>query len=577
MLTLLTLLLLTPAPASATVYVDVVPYVDSDAWSGEHVTALRDFLSWCGERGVKVAVFHYNLCERTAPGITRVIREFADQDVVTLVGLHTVSHSLGNLPVSVQYLELKYNAEFLKENVQVNVDDRVLSVPYWVLSPRTLRACALYGVRVIVSGNSPATLSANHDPVWDKLTFPAPYMVPGRFEVNGTTIYHLPAAIYSELANAAASRNATIGDLLRDAVRSLLDSGLVPTDRDARLTLAVLVHPWELADDSVLNGVKQLLSQVASGELNFNYKGTSVRFRLADPRRVVDDLLSGRFKGPVVSLPEPEYRRVLQSKGFDPWWKLSERYSDKSDLVRTWREAVQTLESVDAELLALLRAGRVDERLDELLRRLAEVAVDEAELNSMIKHWDVNAAALSIQRFASVSDEVYAEVTVRFSELVEDELNEVKAAEAEVEELRKERSKIENDINSLKEKISDVSSEVSSMQRDLKSLAGKVSDLEHEIKSVEEHLSVQSKAENDTDTSPEAQAPLGDRSGSEREKEPIYAVTLLAAVLWGLGPCRWRRGSSCGCWSARWRWPTPGSSGSVETPPAASWGGSWRS
>ncbi|WP_456466440.1 hypothetical protein, partial [Methanopyrus sp.] len=62
MLTLLTLLLLTPAPASATVYVDVVPYVDSDAWSGEHVTALRDFLSWCGERGVKVAVFHYNFC-----------------------------------------------------------------------------------------------------------------------------------------------------------------------------------------------------------------------------------------------------------------------------------------------------------------------------------------------------------------------------------------------------------------------------------------------------------------------------------------------------------------------------------
>ncbi|MHC1580909.1 MAG: hypothetical protein ACXQTC_04360, partial [Methanopyraceae archaeon] len=560
-----------------TVYVDVVPYVDSDAWSGEHVTALRDFLSWCGERGVKVAIFHYNFCERTAPGITQVIREFANQGVVTLVGLHTVSHSLGNLPVSVQYLELKYNAEFLKENVQVSVDDRVLSVPYWVLSPRTLRACALYGVRVIVSGNSPATLSANHDPVWDKLTFPAPYMVPGKFEVNGTTIYHLPAVTYSELANTASSRNTTIGDLLRDAVRSLLDSGLVPTDRDARLTLAVLVHPWELADDSVLNGLKQLLSQVASRELNFNYKGTSVRFRLADPRRVVDDLLSGRFEGPVVSLPEPEYRRVLQSKGFDPWWKLSERYPDKSDLVRIWREAVQTLESVDAELLALMRAGRVDERLDALLRRLAEAAVDEVELNSMIKHWDANAAALSIQRFAGISNEVYAEVTVRFSELIKDVSNGVRLAETEIEEMVKEESKIKNDVDSLRKELSGVSGEVSSMRRDLKSLASRVSDLEHKIKSVEEHLSVQSKEENDTGTGPETRTPRGDRSGSKREKVPIYAVTLLAAVLWGLGPCRWRRGSSCGCWSARWRWPTPGSSGSVETPPAASWEGSWRS
>ncbi|MEO2242026.1 MAG: hypothetical protein ABGY09_08180, partial [Euryarchaeota archaeon] len=64
MLTLLALLLLTPAPASATVYVDVVPYVDSDAWSGEHVAALRDFLSWCERHRVRVAVFHYNLCER---------------------------------------------------------------------------------------------------------------------------------------------------------------------------------------------------------------------------------------------------------------------------------------------------------------------------------------------------------------------------------------------------------------------------------------------------------------------------------------------------------------------------------
>ncbi|MEO2241157.1 MAG: hypothetical protein ABGY09_03710, partial [Euryarchaeota archaeon] len=253
--------------------------------------------------------------------------------------------------------------------------------------------------------------------------------------------------------------------------------------------------------------------------------------------------LNGKFEGPIVSLPEPEYRRVLQSKGFDPWWKLSERYPDRSDLVRTWREAVQTLESVDAELLALLREGRVDKDLDALLRRLAETAVDEAGLNSLIKYWDANAAALSIQRFASVSNTVYAEVVVRFSRLIENMTNKTSELEEEIKRVGEEILSIKSDINSLRERISGIDGKVSLMRKDLESLVDRLSHLENKIKLVEERLNIQGKARNNQDTNPEVRTSRDDHG----EKGPVHAIAPLVLIPWGLCSCRWRRGSSCGC------------------------------
>ncbi len=529
-------LILALAPASATVHVDVFPCLDSDAWSEEHVQALRTFLEWCADHGVKVAVFHYNTCEEAAPGITQVIREFAGQGVITLVGLHSTSHSMGDLPVSVQYLELKYNAEFLRESVGINVNDRVLSVPYWVFSPRTLEACALFGVRVIVSGNGPNTLSPEHDRVWDKVSFPGQLMIPGKFTVGGEVIYHLPVVSYPSLAAQSAALGTTVGEVLRRAVESLIENGLVPTDRDVRLTLAVLVHPWELADSGTLEGIEGLLEQVSSGALDFACNGVPVVFRLADPAKVVEDLEEGRFEGPVVSLPSPDYRYVLLSKGYKPWWELLRQCSSDENVIhviRTWREAVQTLECVDAELLTLLRAGRT-EGLDTLLREVAETAADEAELYNMVKNWDPAGAKRAVERFREVADRLYSAVVRTFADFLLGLSRELEG----VRELRGLVSDVAGSVEELRARAEAVEAEVTDLRREVDSLRGELEErtsrLEGRVKDVEERLS---ELENEIRGSEQGRESPGERGG----RAPVVAP-FVPPVPRGRGA--WKRGTS---------------------------------
>ncbi len=419
MLTLLTLLLLTPAPVSATVYVDVVPYVDSDAWSKEHALALRDFLSWCGERGVKVAVFHYNLCERTAPGITRVIREFADQGVVTLVGSHSASHAMGGLPPAIQYWELVVSLDFLKR--EVGRSDPVLSVPYWVLDANTLRACAMVGVRVVVDGNDPLQLGPGASG-WSAVSGLARRLVVGWWEVDGRRVYRLPAVAWSDLWEEGSSVDEAC-ERVRGAVAELVKKGWC---REGRLTVWVLVHPWELARSEFLRSFEEFLDRVRSGGLDFECNGVRVRFRLADPREVV-----GHVEDYVARpLPRPDLLRILRAEGFPDSGRLrvvlvrcaSEGRWDAEKGLRvleTWERCMRILWGIDGELLALTRAGRVTGRLRELVERVVSEVWNDVGVYSAIYEWsDLDAALAFAQRMLSDAMELSGAVEEAFAELV---------------------------------------------------------------------------------------------------------------------------------------------------------------
>ncbi|MEO2241138.1 MAG: hypothetical protein ABGY09_03615 [Euryarchaeota archaeon] len=416
---LLPLLLLLTRPATADVVVDVVPYVDSDAWSGEHVAALRDFLSWCERHRVRVAAFHYNLCERTAPGITQVIREFANRGVITLVGSHSASHAMGGLPPAVQYWELVVSLDFLRR--EVGRSDPVLSVPYWVLDVNTVRACAMAGVRVIVDGNDPALLGPEPGP-WSSVPALSRRLVVGWWEVDGRRVYRLPAVAWADLWGEERSVERAC-ERVREAVAELVRRGWC---REGALTVWVLVHPWELARSGFLESFEGFLDRVRSGGLDFECGGVRVRFRLADPREVVD-----RVKEYVARpLPSPDLLRILQAEGFLSPDQLQVELvrgllEGREDAVKglrvleVWRRCMRILWGVDGELLALTRAGRVTGRLRGLVEKVVSEVWNDVGVYSAIREWgNLDAALVFARRMLSDVMELAGAVESAYAELV---------------------------------------------------------------------------------------------------------------------------------------------------------------
>ncbi|WP_456482273.1 hypothetical protein [Methanopyrus sp.] len=455
---------LLPSDSAADVYVHVVPYIDSDAWSQDHVAALKEFLSWCEGHNIRVAVFHYNVCEETAPGITDLIREYAERGTISLVGLHSTSHALGGLPFSLQYWELEFNLRFLEDRVKNNVA-RVLSVPSWVFDVNTLYACDKLGVRVLVCGADITTLNPEHDPKWNRLDFVALHMLAGYFNVGGDRLYYVPALNYaSDLMQAAKDRGATVRDILRSAVRSLLDNDIVTGAGDVHLTLWILIHPWELSDANVRREFEDFLSEVADGSFNFEYNNVKVTFELSNPRDVIDMVLSGKVK--LIALPEPDYSNILHAMGYHHWWELIDRnqHQDGTDIVWEWRELVSRWQSLDPVLWDLTVIGAVDSIQKDLYRAVKYVW-DEALLNDVLESWDPNAARNSLSKEREALDTVYREALKLHAELVSSIVRKYQSLEREIDRLERDLKDVSSKQRDLERRLESLSRELQDRRR----------------------------------------------------------------------------------------------------------------
>ncbi|WP_168168853.1 hypothetical protein [Methanopyrus sp. SNP6] len=435
------------SPSTATVYVHVVPYIDSDAWSKDHVTALKEFLSWCEGRGIKVAVFHYNVCEDAAPGITDLIREYAGRGTISLVGLHSTSHALGGLPLSLQYWELEFNLRFLRNRVGSNVS-QVLSVPSWTFDANTLYACHKLEIRVMVCGVDITAINPDHDPTWDRLDPIARHMLVGYFNVCGDKIYYVPALSYvSDLVQGAEDRGTTVRELLQNAVRNLIDGGAISTAGDVHLVLWILVHPWELADANVRSEFENFLSEVGSGSFNFEYQGIAVTFELSDPREVVDAIQKGT-NIELVALPEPDYSSILHATSHHHWWELVDLYPDRSEIVWEWLDTVSRWWVLDPALWDLTVNGVINDSILEDLYRAVKWVWDEALLEDYLKYSDPSSSRWILLKERKSLDTVYREILALHAEMV-GRLNEkqqdlerrIESLERELQGLKKRESK----------------------------------------------------------------------------------------------------------------------------------------
>ncbi|WP_456482971.1 hypothetical protein [Methanopyrus kandleri] len=464
-LVLIGILPLSPSASAATVYVDVVPYIDSDAWSQDHVAALKEFLSWCEERGIKVAVFHYNTCEEAAPGITDLIREYAERGTISLVGLHSTSHALGGLPLSLQYWELEFNLQFLRDRVGSNVA-QVLSVPSWVFDANTLYACDKLGVRVIVCGTDITAINPDYDPTWDRLDPIARYMLVGYFNVRGSRLYYIPALSYvSDLVQAVEDRGTTVRELLQNAVRNLVDSGVINVTGDVHLTLWVLIHPWELADADVRQEFENFLSEVGNGSLNFEYQGVTVTFELSDPREVVNMISSGGTNLRLVALPEPDYSSILHAANYHHWWELIDLYPDKSKIVREWLDTMSRWWALDFALWDLTVNGVIDDSIRKDLYRAVERVWNEALLENVLEYWDPSSARWPLLEERKALSTVYREILKLHAELMGSMVR-----QSRVESLEREINRLEQGLEDLSRRQQDLERRLESLERELQGL-----------------------------------------------------------------------------------------------------------
>ncbi len=372
-LALLLALLLTPAPGAADVTLHVVPYTDNNAWSPVHASQLRKLLTWCREHDVSLAAFYFEAAHRNAPDVTRVLREFVDNGTITVTGTQTVSHALGGLPYSIQHWELVRGLQYARD--RLDRSDPLLHVPYWVLDETTLRACARAGIRALVSGLGPGI-----DPDFLRRRYPeltrvdavGRHLLVGRWKVEGTTIYHLPALSFTN--DLGGSANLALSRLER-GLELLLRSGLV-RDGD-RLVVWVLLEPWQMSD-ATLSEFESFLDRLKRG-VTLRVNGLTARIELADPKRVVKDLDSYRS----IELPTPSYERVLRYEGYAPIRDLQV----DPEVRHLYERYLETLRSVDDRLSRLLERGLADRELERRLDRVVQLAWNDAALYAALQGW----------------------------------------------------------------------------------------------------------------------------------------------------------------------------------------------
>ncbi|WP_456482268.1 hypothetical protein [Methanopyrus sp.] len=230
-------------------------YSDSDAYGENQVQAYKDFLTWCEENGVKVAVFHYPECEFEAPGITSVIREHLGKSV-DFVGSHGTAHSIAGLPPDMERLQIEYSWEFFREqNLGAYVRRDIVSPSIeWVIDDNFVRVCHELGINWIVSGYrtwefDPSANVSWKDKDWDYLV---DVLVIKKLEIDGNTVYVCPAIDFEELVediekDLGSYSLDNLKEAFQKAIQTLLDAAGV--SGDCHLVLWVLIHPWQLVEE----------------------------------------------------------------------------------------------------------------------------------------------------------------------------------------------------------------------------------------------------------------------------------------------------------------------------------------
>ncbi|WP_456482353.1 hypothetical protein [Methanopyrus sp.] len=369
-------------PASS-VNVYVVPCVDIAPQSSDQVSALGDFLQWCEKNGVKVAVFLSNRYADAYPGVKDAVVQYSRDGTIGLVGLGTASYSLGGLPVSLQYLELKFNQEFLLESGAVNVNTGVLMVPHSVFDTNTLVACEKAGVRVIVGKVDITKISPEYPKEWNTLNSTARLMVPGHWDLNGYRVYLLPGLNARDLIDQAANVGYNPVDILEGGVESLINNGIISADDS--IVIGLIIDTDCISKSDYLQKVEGILQELLNGDTRTYTSGSNtvtINFKLLDPSMAVHMLTDGEVK--TVELPYPNYVNVLtENGGFGRWWE--QLGVDTTGIVNHWRGVMTKWWAMDTALWTLITMGSIDDDLKAKLRKAVELVWDEAYLCEVCK------------------------------------------------------------------------------------------------------------------------------------------------------------------------------------------------
>ncbi|WP_457614951.1 hypothetical protein [Methanopyrus sp.] len=459
---------MTPPPASAAlVKVDVVPCVDTDLRSSEDVNALNNFLTWCENNHVQVAAFYSD-----NSGIADVIKSYASSGVITLVGLHTTSHSLGGLPPSLQYWEIKFNYDTVSSDIGVNTY-KALLVPNGVFDANTISACNELGINVILGD-----VGYN----WEENKYGTTlytYALVGYFNVGDNKIYYVPVLEFSRIDSLANLTNTNLETLLKTAIVDVLyEKGVIGQDDNEMLTLWILVHPYELNDSTTVSDLESFLSDIAKGLFDFTYSdGTEVVFELANPMDVLSNIESYKSVG---EIPAPDYQDLMALHGYERWYELTD---DK--VVLLWHSIMSRWWGIN-ELLAYLTANNMlnDEILEEL-RNAVEHVIDESSLYIMLEEWN---AETEVMNTICVEDECLNTLwcdLMRFCIELCDEKEEqieqkLQQHDSEIASIEENIANIENDINEIKDELSSTEERVSGLENEIETLSQQLSDISNE-------------------------------------------------------------------------------------------------
>ncbi|WP_457620864.1 hypothetical protein [Methanopyrus sp.] len=453
--------------SAALVKVDVVPCVDTDLRSSEDVNALKNFLTWCEDNHVQVAAFYSD-----TSGIADVIKSYASSGVITLVGLHTTSHSLGGLPPSLQYWEIKFNYDTVSSDIGVNTY-KALLVPNGVFDANTISACNELGINVTL-GDVGYNWEENK---YDTTLYT--YALVGYFNVNGNKIYYVPVLEFSRIESLANLTNTNLETLLKTSILDVLhEKGVIGPDNNEMLTLWILIHPYELNDSSTVSDLESFLLDIAKGLFDFTYSdGTEVVFELANPMDVLSNIESYKSVG---EIPAPDYQDLMALHGYERWYELTD---DKVALL--WHSIMSRWWGIN-ELLAYLTANNMlnDEILEEL-RNAVEHVIDESSLYIMLEEWGDET---DVMNTICVEDECLNTLwcdlmrfCIELCDEKEDQIEqELQQHDSEIASIEENITNIENNINEIKNELSSTEESVSNLENKIETLSQQLSDISNE-------------------------------------------------------------------------------------------------
>ncbi|WP_456482975.1 MSCRAMM family protein [Methanopyrus kandleri] len=372
-------------------------YNDSDAYSEDQVKAYEDFLTWCEENGVKVAVFHYPECEFEAPGITAVIREHLGKSV-EFVGSHGTAHSIAGLPPEIERLQIEYSWEFFKEqNLEPGLRRDVVSPSIeWVIDENFVHVCRELGIKWIVSGYRTWEFNPEKVVSWqgEDMDYLADVLIVKKLDIDGDVVYVCPVIDFGELVDDVEQDIGPYGleslkGAFRRAVETLLNVGAIKGNNDGKadLVLWVLIHPWQLVEEMGSTGrtgldlIEEFIRWVKSGSLDFTLYGViPVHFELEEPSKCLELVREiaenpDAYGHPDVTISDLDWTSMVHASDLRTVEELKKKYPE---IVKLWREGMDVLKSIAPRLQRLKRT-----ELDPLVRDVVLRTVNGAQLGCM--------------------------------------------------------------------------------------------------------------------------------------------------------------------------------------------------